>query len=77
MHIELRLYFTYKGPASQGPEPSYVEVAEGSSLGDLMAELGIEHTPDLVTLLNGRPAQPDDPLAPDAVVTIFPPVGGG
>ena len=57
--------------------PLPVELAEGSTLADLIKALGLPPEKVRVTFVNGRARQHDYHIAPGDEIGIFPPVGGG
>jgi molybdopterin synthase sulfur carrier subunit len=54
-----------------------VELAEGSSLADLMTHLGLPKEQVKVSFVNGRHQDLEHSLEPGDEVGIFPPIGGG
>jgi molybdopterin converting factor small subunit len=54
-----------------------LDVPDGSTVGELTKCLGIPPGLDRVILLNGREAEPAEPLRPGDVIDIFPPLAGG
>lgn len=77
--IELALFAKlssrYPMPGS-GREPRSHSVAEGSTVGSLVCDLGLETEPR-ITFVNGRHAADDLLLAEGDRLAIFPPVAGG
>lgn len=79
MRIRLALfaYLSQYQPDGQGGRHARdIEVAEGSSVGDVIAMLGLPDAPRVV-FVNGLHAADDDTLAADDRLAIFPPVAGG
>ena len=79
MRIEVRLFanlVAFLPPHGHGGVAE-LEIPEGSTVTDVARQLGIP--PDLarVVLVNGRDADSQARLAPQDVVTIFPPLAGG
>lgn len=54
-----------------------LEVAEGTTVGDLLRRLAIPEDLPRLLLLNGQEARPDRVLAAGDVVAILPPLAGG
>jgi len=74
MLVEVRLFATFRQGRFKEKE---MDVPEGSSLADLLTHLKIEEKEARILLVNGIAASPDHKLAPNDVVAIFPPMGGG
>ncbi len=79
MIIQLAL-FAYLSPYQPdgrgGRDSRPLEVAEGSTVGDVIALLGLPDGPRAV-FLNGRHAADDRPLSDGDRLAIFPPIAGG
>ena len=79
MKVEVRLFATLARylPEDSPVGSATVEVAEGSTVADLAADLGIP--PDLarITLVNDADADDARRLRSGDVVTLFPPLAGG
>ncbi len=77
IRIDLKLFVNlarfHPGGTGSGPH----EVVEGTTVEQLIEDLGIER--DLVKLIfvNGKKAMADQVLRNDDRVGLFPPVGGG
>ena len=54
-----------------------IDVAEGASLGDLVGQLEITRRECGILLVNGEDANLESEIPPDAVVSVFPTLGGG
>jgi molybdopterin converting factor small subunit len=80
MRIEVRLFSTltqYLPPGATG-KSAVLEVAEGSTVADLIRQLGIAPEMAHLTLVNGiHQRDKNVPLRDADVVAIFPPVAGG
>ena len=79
MKVEVRLFATltqYLPPGSREGS-AVLDVPDGSSAREVTRCLGIPTDFERVVLVNGRDADPDDPLAPQDVVMLFPPLVGG
>jgi sulfur carrier protein ThiS len=79
MTIELALFakFSSRHPvADAGRSARPIEVAEGSTLGDLIGALGLSDEPR-ISFINGRHGEDDAVLAEGDRVAVFPPIAGG
>ena len=79
MKIEVRLFATL---ATYLPEESdgwsaTLEVPDGGTVTDVVRSLGIPDEMPFVTMINGRDAALDQPLADGDVLSLFPPLAGG
>jgi molybdopterin synthase sulfur carrier subunit len=54
-----------------------LEMPEDATVDAVARRLGIPDDAARVVLVNGEDAEPDQPLSPGDVVTIFPPLMGG
>ncbi len=80
MRIEVRLFATLREvlpTASRQSGVVVVDLPAGSTVDDLARTLGIPDTMPRVALVNGQEAGPARSLAPDDVVSLFPPLAGG
>lgn len=79
MRVEVQLFATLAAflPSEGRDGIAELEIPEGSTVVDLARRLGIP--PDLarVVLVNGHDIGSEAPLAPEDIVTIFPPLAGG
>ena len=57
--------------------PLAVELPQGSTLADLVDDLGLPRKKVRVVFVNGRARQLDYELTPGDEVGLFPPIGGG
>lgn len=79
MTIEVRLFATlaeFLPPGSKSGRAT-LDVPETTSVGGVIASLGIPSTMPCIVLVNGEDAETDRALAPGDVVTLFPPLAGG
>jgi len=74
MKIKVRLFATLRDGRDK---EVMVEGSEGMTCRQIIDQLAIPEEEVAILLVNGRDGQMDNPLAPDDVVSIFPPVGGG
>jgi len=54
-----------------------LDLPEDATVSDVMRRLGIPADSTRVVLVNGHDAAPEQSLAPDDVVAVFPPLAGG
>ena len=75
MHIQIKLFATLldKLPANADQFP----VADGTTVGDLVAELDIDPKDAKLIFINGRKGELATVLAEGDRVGLFPPIGGG
>ena len=62
------------GQGGRGARP--MDVADGATVGDLIARIGLPDGPRTV-FINGRRADDDQPLCNGDRLAIFPPIAGG
>lgn len=72
--ITVRLFATFRKGRFIESEESY---PGGTTIGDIIAGLGIESKEVGIILLNGRRAEPDRVLEEGAQLALFPLLGGG
>ena len=79
MRVEVRLFATLVDfLPSQGRDGIVqLEVPDGSTVAEVTGRLGIPADVARVVLVNGRDVEPEQRLAKQDVVTIFPPLAGG
>lgn len=79
MKVEVRLFANFREYLPPGSEKysCALELEEGATIGQVLAKLRIPESLPMVPLVNGIHRQPDDPLQPGDVLSIFPPVAGG
>ena len=79
MKIEARLFAphaTYHPDESDGRSAT-LEIPDGGMVGDVVRSLGIPEDTPFITMINGRDAALDQPLADGNVLSLFPPLAGG
>ena len=79
MKIEVRLFATlatYLPDESDGRSAT-LEIPDGGMVGDVVRSLGIPEDTPFITMINGRDATLDQPLADGNVLSLFPPLAGG
>ena len=79
MRIEVRLFATLARYFPRGTEvgSAYLDIAEGSSVGDAAEALGIPADLSRIVLVNDQDADENRRLVKGDVVTLFPPLAGG
>ena len=79
MKIEVRLFATlatYLPDESDGRSAA-LEVADGSTVADMVRLLGIPDDMPFIVMVDGRDAAFDRPLGDGDVLSLFPPLAGG
>ncbi len=74
MKIHVKLYGEF---LKYGPEESYVELPDNSTINDLLKKLSIEERNYIILLINLKRSWFEDKLKDGDTVSIFAPVGGG
>ena len=76
MQVQVERMGAFKIAGAAGPQR--LDVPEGTTVDEVLTQLGIAATEVHVVLINGRP-QPDHrtPLAPGDLLTVLPLVSGG
>ncbi|MHC4168398.1 MAG: MoaD/ThiS family protein [Planctomycetota bacterium] len=74
MMVEVRLFASFREGRFKEKE---LELPEGSSLGDLLAQLEIAQKDAKITIVNGSAVSAEQELAEKDVIAIFPPIAGG
>ena len=79
MRIEVKLFATLARylPKDADAGSTHLNVAEGSSVGDVADALGIPADLSRIILVNDQDADESRRLAEGDVVTLFPPLAGG
>ena len=74
MVVQVRLFASFREGRFKEKE---LELPEGSSLGDLLAQLDIDQKDAKITIVNGSAVSAEQKLSDRDVIAIFPPVAGG
>ena len=74
MMVQVRLFASFREGRFKEKE---LEMSEGSSLGDLLAQLDIDRKDAKITIVNGSSVSAEHKLAEKDVIAIFPPIAGG
>lgn len=77
MKVHVNTFANLRDYAPAGKGSFGLSLADGASVADLLAALGIPATVQAVMLVNGRRADQTTPLAAGDEVTLFPPMEGG
>ena len=79
MKIEVALYATLSEYLPKGAQnrKAVMEFADGTTVGQVMDQLGIPHEHHNMVLVNGMHAQNDAPLRDGDALAVFPPLAGG
>ena len=79
MKVEVKLFANFREYLPPGSEKysCMLELEEGTTITQVLARLNVPEFQPMVPLVNGIHCQPEDPLQPGDVLSIFPPVAGG
>lgn len=79
MKVEVRLFATLAAylPGDEEGGSVTLDLGEGSTVGDVVRSLRIPGDLPFLTMVNGRDAALDQPLADGDVLSLFPPLAGG
>jgi sulfur carrier protein ThiS len=78
MVVEVRLYATLRRYTTASPNGVInMEVVEGSSVLDLVEQLGIDPAEIHLTMINGIGCELEQTVKSGDRIGLFPPVGGG
>ncbi|MCP4720074.1 MAG: MoaD/ThiS family protein [Desulfobacteraceae bacterium] len=75
MQIDLKLFVTLAKYLPLGSEA--YEINEGTTINELMTDLGIPHDIVKLIFINGKKQDRNYPIQQGDRVGLFPPVGGG
>ena len=77
IHLALFAYLAQYQPDGQGGrEARSIDAADGATVGELIARLGLPDGPRVV-FVNGRHAAADQPLSDGDRLAVFPQIAGG
>jgi molybdopterin converting factor small subunit len=79
LKVEVRLTATlaaYLPPGTRGDSVT-IEVPDGATVGQAIRLLNIPPKLERLTVVNGRDASPEQPLAAGDILSVFPPLAGG
>ncbi len=77
IHVRLFAMLRHYLPQAELGTFTAVELPEGATVVDLLAQLGVPAAEAKVVFVNGRTRPLDWALAPGDEVGVFPPIGGG
>jgi molybdopterin converting factor small subunit len=79
VRVEVRLFATFAHylPKDNETGSRYLDLAEGSTVADVVGALGIPADLSRIILVNDEDAEEDRHLGAGDVVTLFPPLAGG
>ncbi len=74
MRVQVKCYATL---ADKAPADNALDLADGATVGDVVAQLGIDTKDIALMFVNGVHRKLDTPLREGDALGLFPPVGGG
>jgi sulfur-carrier protein len=79
MKIEVKLFANFREYLPPGSEKysCFLEMEEGTTVGQVLQKLNIPDSIPLVTLVNGLHRDVGDPLQAGDALSVFPPIAGG
>jgi molybdopterin converting factor small subunit len=79
MKIEIKLFANFREYLPPGSEKytCWLELEEGTTVGQALEKLKIPESIPMITLVNGLHRTFEDPLQTGDVLSVFPPVAGG
>jgi molybdopterin converting factor small subunit len=79
MKIEIKLFANFREYLPPGSEKytCWLELEEGTTVGQALQRLKIPESIPMITLVNGLHRTFEDPLQAQDVLSVFPPVAGG
>jgi molybdopterin synthase sulfur carrier subunit len=79
MKVEIKLFANFQEylPAGSGKYSCFLELKEGTTIGQTLSRLNVPESMPMITLVNGIHRDLEEPLHPGDVVSVFPPVAGG
>ncbi len=79
MKLEVKLFADFREYLPPGSEKysCWLELEEGSTIGQALERLRIPDSIPMITLVNGLHQTLEDRLHPGDVLSVFPPVAGG
>jgi len=75
--VRVHLFANLRVYAPAGSASDELTLADGATVADVLAALGIPAAIEAVLLVNGRRANAAAPLASGDEITLFPPMEGG
>lgn len=78
LQVEVRLYAYLRDTIPEAKKgPLFVDIPDGSTVGDLLAYLQLPNESTLIVMIDGIRQFNTYPLKEASRVAIFPPIGGG
>jgi molybdopterin converting factor small subunit len=79
MKLEIKLFANFREFLPPGTEKytCWLELEEGTTIGQVLEKLKIPDDIPMITLVNGLHRTFEDRLQPGDVLSVFPPVAGG
>jgi molybdopterin converting factor small subunit len=77
MRVVVELFGNLRELAKDQEKRIEMEVAEDTTVGALLTELGVTRGTAWNAAVNGKLTYADDRLSDDTVLTVFPPIAGG
>jgi molybdopterin synthase sulfur carrier subunit len=79
IRVEVKLFANFREylPPGSDSYSCWVEMEEGTTVGQTLERLKIPLSIPMIALVNGLHRTFEDPLRPGDVLSIFPPVAGG
>jgi len=79
MRMEIKLFANFREylPPGSDKYSCWVDLKEGSTIGQALEQLKIPVSIPMITLVNGLHRSFEDILHPGDILSIFPPVAGG
>ena len=74
MYVEVRLFASLR---TNGFKRKVMSLSEGTTLRELVRQLGIPEQDVSLPLVNGQYSKMDRPLSTDDVASLFPAIAGG
>ena len=79
MKVEIKLFANFREflPPGSNQYTCWLELEEGTTIGQALEKLKIADDLPMITLVNGLHRTLEDRLQPGDVLSVFPPVAGG
>jgi molybdopterin converting factor small subunit len=77
MKVEIKLFAEFRSYSPNTRNRWYADVPDGSTVGDVIATLGIPEDMKKILFINGVHGNHDSVLQDNDRLAIFPPVAGG
>ncbi len=79
MKVEVKLFANFREYLPPGSEKysCFLEMEEGTTVGQVLKKLNIPDSIPMITLVNGLHRDVGEPLQPGDALSVFPPIAGG